>query len=45
MHFPVLAKKFRQPWMKVKYFAATLGCQEWVVMPKNLKKKSKITAP
>jgi len=50
MHFPVFAKNFRRPWMKLKNFLATfqilgpLGCQGWVVIPQNVK-KVKITAP
>ncbi len=49
-HFPVLAKNFRRPWMKLKIFFANfqilgpLGCQGWVVIPRNVK-KAKITAP
>ncbi len=49
-HFPVFAKNFRRPWMKLKIFFANfqilgpLGCQGWVVIPQNVK-KVKITAP
>jgi hypothetical protein len=49
-NFLVLAKNFRRPWMKFKFFFATfqilgpLGCQGWVVIPQNVK-KVKITAP
>ncbi len=49
-HFPVFAKNFRWPWMKVTFFFANfqilgpLGCQGWVVIPQNVK-KVKITAP
>jgi hypothetical protein len=49
-HFPVFAKNFRRPWMKLKFFFANfqilgpLGCQGWVVIPQNVK-KFKITAP
>jgi hypothetical protein len=43
-HFPVFAKNFRRPWMKLKIFFANfqilgpLGCQGWVVIPQNVKK-------
>jgi hypothetical protein len=43
-HFPVFAKNFCKPWMKLKIFFFqfpnpwALGCQVWVVMPKNVKK-------
>jgi hypothetical protein len=49
-NFPVFAKNFRRPWMKLKFFFANLqileplGCQGWVVIPQNVK-KVKITAP
>jgi hypothetical protein len=49
-HFPVFAKNFHRPWMKLKIFFANfqilgpLGCQGWVVIPQNVK-KVKITAP
>ncbi len=42
--FPVFAKNFRRPWMKLKFFFANfqilgpLGCQGWVVIPQNVKK-------
>ncbi len=45
-HFPVFAKNFPRPWMKLKIFFASfqilgpLGCQGWVVIPQNV-----ITAP
>ncbi len=51
MHFLVFSKKFRKPWMKLKICFAnfqilgSLGCQGWVVIPQNVKKKSKIPAP
>jgi hypothetical protein len=50
IHFPVFAKNFRRPLMKLKFFFANfqslgpLGCQGWVVIPQNVK-KVKITAP
>jgi hypothetical protein len=43
-HFPVFAKNFRRPWMKLNIFFANfqivgpLGCQGWVVIPQNVKK-------
>ena len=42
-HFPVFAKNFRRPWMKLKIFVcqfpnSKLGCQGWVVIPQNVKK-------
>ncbi len=43
-HFPVFAKNFCRPWMKLKTFFANfqilgpLGCQRWVVIPRNVKK-------
>jgi hypothetical protein len=43
-HFPVFAKNFRRPWMKLKIFFANfqilgpLGCQGWVVIPQIVKK-------
>jgi hypothetical protein len=49
-HFPIFAKHFRGPCMKLKFFFANfqilgpLGCQGWVVIPQNVK-KVKITAP
>jgi hypothetical protein len=49
-HFPVFAKKFRKPWIKLKNVFANfqilgpIGCQGWAVMPKN-GGKAKITAP
>ena len=49
-HFPVFAKNFRRPWIKLKVFFANfqiigpLGCQGWVVIP-QIVKKVKITAP
>jgi hypothetical protein len=49
-NYPVFAKHFREPWMKLKLFFANfqifgpLGCQGWVVIPQNVK-KAKITAP
>jgi hypothetical protein len=50
MHFPVFAKNFPKPWMKLKLFFANfqifgpLGYQGWVVLPQNVK-KAKVTAP
>ncbi len=50
-HFPVFAKNFRRPHIKLKFFffanfqiLGPLGCQGWVVIPQNVK-KVKITAP
>jgi hypothetical protein len=49
-HFPVFAKTFRKPWMKLENSFANfqilgpLGCQGWVDIPQNVK-KGKITAP
>jgi hypothetical protein len=43
-HFPVFAKNFRRPWMKLKIFfcqfqnLGPLGYQGWVVIPRNVKK-------
>jgi hypothetical protein len=48
MHFPVFAKNFRRPWMKLKFFFANfqilppLGCQGWVVIPQNVKKSKSL---
>ncbi len=48
--FPVFAKNFHSPCMKLQIFFANfpilgpLGCQGWVVIPQNVK-KVKITAP
>jgi hypothetical protein len=42
-HFPVFAKNFRRPCMKLKIFFANfqilgpLGCQGWLVIPQNVK--------
>ncbi len=44
-HFPVFAKNFRRPWMKLKFFFANfqilgpLGCQGRVAIPQNVKKR------
>ncbi len=50
-HFPVFAKNFRRPCMKMKTFFANfqilgpLGCQGWVVTYTSKCEKVKITAP
>jgi hypothetical protein len=47
-HFPVFAKNFRRPWMKLKNFFPSfqilgpLGCQGWVVIPQNVKKSKSL---
>ena len=47
-HFPVFAKNFRRPCMKLKFFFANfqirgpLGCQGWVVIPQNVKKSKSL---